>query len=77
MAKTQIIYEENYDPTKREITHVAIQSGGKTPYVYCTYSVKEDSKLPSSRDIPILPIKFARDLFEFVPGKLEVTLKTL
>lgn len=71
MKKTIVIYE-NYDPNRENITHVAIQAMTNPPYVSATYSVTHLADLPMSRsDLPIIPIKAARALFDFKPGKIE------
>ncbi len=70
--KTVVIYE-NYDPTITGVTHVAINAT-TAPHVFSTYRVRREDDLPIlPRDIIIMPIEGARNLFDFKPGKLETT----
>lgn len=42
MEKTTVIYE-GHDPNRENVTHVAVQSMTDPPYVWRTYSVRQDS----------------------------------
>ncbi len=69
MEKTKIVYER-WNPNSDYVSHVAIQTEANPPYVWRCYGKGET--LPTlGTDMAILPIKAARNLFDFQEGKLE------
>jgi hypothetical protein len=75
MVKTRIDYE-SYNPNRNGVTHVAIQSEGRPPYVWCTYSVRHEADLPRlPSDLAVMSIDVAKRLFDFnfKPSKYYLT----
>lgn len=72
MTKTEVIYDgERYNPNREEVTHVAIQSETNPPYVWRTYKTSNETNLPKlGKDLVLMPIRAARNLFDFKEGKL-------
>lgn len=70
MAKTKVIYSSknpNYDWVK----YIAIQTESNPPYVWATYGGRRENVPNLPEDLVVLPIKAARNIFDFQEGKLE------
>ena len=70
-AKTTVIYDEK-DPNGEGVTHVAIQTEARIPYVWATYSVRDRTELPAlGTDMLVVPKETAKRMFDFKKGNIE------
>ena len=68
--RTPVVYE-GQDPNQKGVTYVAIQTETQPPYVWATYFTRHQEDLPKlGKDMLVLPVKHAQELFDFKKGNL-------